>query len=155
MIKGERIELSPEEVSMAKMLAIKRYKNARNKGIKDMKMGDQSNWETDLNGMAAEIACAKILNLYPDFQIKEMPKFDLMSGLGNSIDVKSTKYRKGRLVSVLWKKNNPCDVYVLITGEIPVFYYCGYATKEMLFRDENIKNLGHGDGYCMDQHNLL
>lgn len=149
------IELSKEEQIIAKMLARKRYRNARKKGIPDKKIGKQDNWFTDLNGVGAEMAFCKRFNYYPDLQITEIPDFDAISHKGKTIDVKTTKYKSGKLVAAKWKTNkNPADIYVLMVGEFPRYEFKGYATKEELFKEENLKDLGHGKGYALNQNQL-
>ena len=51
-----KISLSENEQRLAIHIGQKRYANARLKNIKDSKIGDQSNEETDLEGFAAELA---------------------------------------------------------------------------------------------------
>ena len=53
-------------------------------------------------------------------------------------------------------KDNPdVAVYVLAIVDEPHVTIVGYATKKMLCQKENIKNLGHGNGYSLDQDKLL
>jgi hypothetical protein len=123
------ISLSEAEQKLALFLAKKRYENARSKNITDNKIGSQSNYETDLEGMAAEIAAARLLNVYPDLQIVNIPTFDLMTNKGHTVDVKVTKYPNGKLLAVKGKMNDPCD--------------------------DTLSDLGRGTGHALTQDKLM
>lgn len=149
-----RIELNVAEQKLAAFLANARYSNARNKGVEDKKIGPQSCAETDLEGIGAEIAFCKLFNLYPDTQTEYIPVHDAVLHTGQTVDVKSTKYNSGHLVAVKSKKEEPSDIYALMVGSMPVYRFAGFSTKGQLFRDANIKNFGHGDGYALPQDGL-
>lgn len=154
---GVQIILNEAEQVLARHLAKARYHNARNQGIADLKMGNQSNEFTDLEGISAEIAVAKFLKVYPDTEIAnqgEMPPYDLLSRTGVTIDVKTTKYRNGKLLVTLKKNPNDCQRYILCVGEFPIYTIVGYADSEQIFREENIADLGHGKGYVLSQEKL-
>lgn len=148
------IKLNEIEQDLAQKIGKMRYENARNKGIIDRKMGDQSCYETDLEGMAAEIAFCKLLNIYPDLHIGLDRDYDCVFR-GKKIDVKTTKYKTGKLLATLKKKNADVDIYVLVIGSFPGPYkIVGWVTKDEMFSDKNIRNLGKGDGYCVEQKDL-
>ena len=149
------ITLSENEQRLAKFIAKKRYENARKNNIKDLKMGDQSNEETDLEGFGAELAYCKLMNLFPDLETGDgLPNFDCVSRLGVTIDVKTTKRKSGHLLATLKKKNNPPDKYVLIIGEFPSYRIVGEIGSEEFLRDANIRNFGRGQGYALTQMEL-
>ena len=151
------ITLNDAEQRLATYIAKGRYNNARDNGVIDGKMGDQSNWQTDLEGIAAEIAFCRHMNLYPDLKIDtpdNLPVHDAISHKGALIDVKSTQYPNGRLLAVLGKANKRCDVYALVTGTFPTYRIVGWVTQGELFNDENIIDLGHGKGYALEQSRL-
>jgi hypothetical protein len=152
--KGTEVTLSDFEVRIARKLGSLRHQHARSAGIVDAKMGEQSNEETDVESMAAEIAFCKLFNLYPDLQIGVLPVFDAVLPCGATVDVKQTKYTSGKLLATLKKPTVPCDIYVLMTGTIPIFNYRGGYPQDLLFRDENIGDLGHGRGYIINQSKL-
>ena len=52
------------------------------------------------------------------------------------------------------KVNSDVDIYVLMTGSFPTYEAKGWATAEDLFSEYNIVNLGHGEGYGLDQSKL-
>ncbi len=147
------ITLNELEIAIAKHLAKSRYEHARSNGIVDRKMGDQSNWETDLEGVASEIAFCKMSNLYPDLNIGLDRDYDCVYN-GKKVDVKATKYKTGKLLATLKKKDSDIDIFVLLIGECPKYKFVGWATKEELISEENIGNLGKGRGYILEQRRL-
>jgi len=150
-----KISLSENEQRLAKFIAKSRYANARSKNIKDLKIGDQSNEEVDLEGFGAELAFCKVMNIYPDLETGDLlPTYDCISRLGVTYDVKSTKHKDGHLLATLKKKNNPPDKYVLIIGEFPDYQIVGEIGAEELLQDVNIGNLGKGDGFMLTQAEL-
>lgn len=150
-----KIVLNDAEQRLAIYLAKARYQANRNKGVVDAKIGDQGNWETDLEGVAAEIAFCKHHNVYPDLQTESHEYADCYSPTIGSVDVKSTRYKSGRLIATR-KKNelkHP-DIYVLMIGEFPEYYFAGYASADELLRDENLIDLGYGETYGLEQERL-
>jgi len=146
------ITLNRAEQVLAKYLAEERFKNARRKGKPNQKVGDQPDWYTDLNGIGGEIAVAKKFNVYFDTELdsEELPEHDLIIN-GKKVDVKTTKYSDGMLLATLKKKVDSVDIYVLVTGEFPVYTIKKWCLSEDLIDKKNIKNLGKGDGYALDQ----
>lgn len=149
------IELNEAEQRLAHYLAKKRYMNARNKGVHNAKMGDQSDELTDLEGIAAEIAWCKANNVFPDTTIAEkLPTFDAIARTGERIDVKSTTYRNGHLLAVRWKGVGEVDVYCLVVGKFPVYCIAGYMDAADLLDESMLKDLGRGKGYAASQSEL-
>jgi hypothetical protein len=72
---------------------------------------------------------------------------------GNRYDIKSSKHQKARLLSTL-KVNPDVDVYVLCIVDSTSLDFKGWAWKEDLIKPENLINLGHGEGYALDQDKL-
>lgn len=84
----------------------------------------------------------------------DAPVADLLSPNGLWIDVKTTLYRKGRLIAAPWKKPEGVDFFVLVVGAAPEFLIAGVMSSNELLRPERLKDLGHGDAYCADQSEL-
>lgn len=154
--KHMKIKLNKAEQFLARYLAKSRYENARSKGKPNMKMGGQSNELTDLEGIAGEMVVCRAMNLYPDTDIDlvDLPKYDLLTHKNNKVDVKTTKYRNGRLLATKKKKIEDCDIYVLVVGEFPSYDIVGWAKADELLRKENLIDLGHGEGYALEQKHL-
>lgn len=146
--------LNDAERKFAMYLAKARYQNARSKGIEDQKMGGQSNWQTDLEGVGAEIAFCRLFNLYPDTQTEHIPVYDAYTKSGKSVDVKSTRYQNGHLLAVMGKREKRADIYALMIGAFPEYRFVGVSSGEKLFQEKNIKNFGHGNGYALSQDQL-
>ena len=153
---SKEIHLNSIEQQMSISIALGRYDNARLKGIIDKKIGNQPNWITDLDGIGGEVACCKHFGVYPDTAIDlyDMPKYDLMTKKGSRVDVKTTKYKNGKLLATLNKKIDDCDIYLLVVGQFPKYDLIGWVESEKLIKTKNITNLGHGDGYALDQEQL-
>ena len=146
--------LNEAEQKLAQHLSKRRYEHARSNGIKDLKMGEQSNYETDLEGVAAEIAFSKLANVYPDLDIGLTKDWDVIYK-GFKIDVKVSKYKTAKLLATLKKTDCDIDYYVLLTGVFPGPYTLrGVARKCDLIQAKNVSNLGRGNGYMLEQKDL-
>ena len=88
-----KITLTESERQVAEFIAKRRFDSCRESNIVNNKKGPQSNYETDLEGMASELAAAKALNVWPDLT-EEIQAHDLIYN-GITIDVKTTKYKTG------------------------------------------------------------
>jgi hypothetical protein len=121
----------------------------------DQQVGKDDTWGIDIDGVVGEYCVAKQLNVCPDLTVSPRKGgIDLKSRTGNSIDVKTTRHKSGRLLATVKKIENPCDIYVLVIVDDNGGDVIGYATKEDLFDEKNIKDLGHGNTYALDQNEL-
>jgi hypothetical protein len=150
------VKLSDSELAVATMVALARRSSARGGNVHDAQVGKQDPFDIDLDGMLAEMAFAKQFNYYPEFTVgPRSGGADFVGRLGQTIDVKATRHKNGRLLATTKKNLDPCDVYVLAivlsNREIDLV---GYANKEDLFIEKNLINLGHGTGYGMSQETL-
>lgn len=149
------VNLNAAEQQIAKFLAKQRHQENRRNGVENNRIGPQSDWETDLNGIGAELAFAKLLNVYPDMSIGvRRGGSDCRSARGNRIDVKATQYQSGRLLAVKGKRPSDADIYVLMVGRFPTYRWAGWATAQELIREDNITDLGHGPTYALSQSEL-
>ena len=156
---GTIIELTETEQQICKFVANLRFTNARKNGIKNSKIGNQSNEFTDLQGFSAEFAFCKLFNLFPDFTIytrsaiKDELDYDAIIK-NKRIDIKATKYNNGRLIVAPWKDKNKIDIFVLMIGTFPKYKYVGCMTSNELIQSNRIGDLGHGKGYMALQYEL-
>lgn len=156
---GDKIELTYTEQLICKVIAKLRFENNRNVGIKNSKIGPQSNEETDLEGIAAEFSFCKLFNLFPDFSVHTRSSTgytdngDVTLSNGKTVDVKATKYTSGRLLAVPWKKPKT-DYMALMVGTFPNYVYKGVIESKELIKDERLGDLGHGKTYIAEQHEL-
>lgn len=147
------VKLQPDEVLICEQLGRMRSIIARSSGVKDAKVGTHDGSEADVMGMKAEYAFAKQFNTFPDLGLT--PRSGSADGKlkGYAYDIKSTTYKTGRLLAT--KKENPdVDMYVLCVVDNSEVDIKGYTMKKDLIQPSNLKNLGHGEGYCMEQSEL-
>jgi hypothetical protein len=147
------VKLEDDEVTICNVIGRMRSLIARNHGVKDAKMGKQSGIEADIQGLMAEYAFAKQFNTFPDMGLT--PRSGSADGLLDKYryDIKSTTYKTGRLLATM-KDNPDVDMYILGIVDGNTVDFVGYAMKTDLVKPENIKDLGHGKVYCMDQSQL-
>lgn len=149
-----RINLSNPELYTCRMLGVMRRSTAKDRVV-DQSVGKENPWAMDMDGVIGEFCVAKILNLWPDMTIGvRKGGADIVTQKGTTIDVKTTRVKSGKLLATLSKASDPCDAYVLAIVDDNGCTIAGWASKEMLFKKENINDLGHGNGYCLTQDQL-
>lgn len=134
------VTLTVEEMTTLEVLSDLRHKYARDRGIKDEQVGNQSSKETDFIGMCAEFAFCKYFNLYPDIGVTTAKPYDCIMD-GYTFDVKGTKYATGKLLLRQTANHVPCDMYALVTGEPPLMTIRGYLTRKEFITDERLGKL--------------
>lgn len=148
------ITLSDVEQALCRHIAKRRHEMNRANGTVNAKIGPQSNEQTDLDGIGAELAFCKLFNVYPDLQVISRSDHDAMLVNGLRVDVKTTRYQAGRLLVRQHKQADPVDLYVLMVGEFPSFRCAGFASRESVFAPENLMDLGHGPTFVLAQGQL-
>lgn len=150
------IKLNESEVHFLRTLASTRAFFSRKKNVVDQKFAsDKSGFEIDFDGCLSEYAFCKWHNIHfnlsfgddtagqPDCVYKNL-----------AIDVKSTRLPQGRMIVKL--NSQAMDMYVLaIVEDDYTIRFVGYSRSEDIKKDENVRNLGTGDSYVLDQHQLL
>lgn len=149
-----QIKLNEAEQRLAKFLARKRMQQARKQNSHVGPIAGDSQEQIDLDGMGAEIAFAKMFNVYPDLDYLEPKQADFYTREGFTVDVKTTRYRGGRLMVKPLHQSERCDVYGLMVGSFPIYEFVGTATKEELFKSENFKRDLPRPAYVMEQSQL-
>ena len=104
---------------------------------------------------------AKLANLGKAISAEEQADLGLSPRSGSAdavvkdkkVDIKTTRHRSGRLLATL-KANPDVDIYVLAIIDEGKVVFPGYALKSELIQDANLKDLGHGKGYAMEQSQL-
>ena len=150
---SKRITLNSAEQIVCKQLDLMRYEIARAVDRKDQQIGNQPSWQTDEDGIGGEIAASRLLNVYPSLVLKPDAGWDVMYR-GKRIDIKTTRYKSGRLLAKLNARDDEVDVYLLVTGTFPEYDVVGYALKDSLLSPKNVIDLGHGRGYGLSQDKL-
>lgn len=148
------ITLSQNEMKIVTYVFNSKQKHSSSLNHKDKMIKDAD--QTRLDGFVAEFAFAKKFNYWPDMNPAMNPEgvdFTLRNGL--TVDIKTTRRANGRLITYPDKKNKACDIYILtvLTSDDTVEFK-GYATKEELFADSSIVDLGYGPTYAVDQNKL-
>lgn len=149
-----KVELSQSELKICEWLAKNRFSNNRSSKVVDKKIGPQSCYETDLEGICGEFALCKMLNLYPDMSIHSRSGGHDILLNGKKIDVKTTKYKTGKLLAVKNKKADSADIYILLIGKRPSYTFAGWSFNYELLSEDNLCDLGYGFTYGLDQRDL-
>ncbi len=134
------VELSIAEQKVAKFLGESRYKFARNNNLPDKQAGEQDKVQMDIDGIGAEIAFCKMMNVYPDLEIGQTNEADAWTpGKMGSVDVKTTRHLRGRLIAARHKLDiERPDSYALMICEWPNYRFVGWATTEELLDEKNL-----------------
>ena len=146
------ITLTEEEVRIGRYIASQKRNLSKRNEYRELKRDGRSHLEIMVQGLTAELAVAKALNIYPDLDSHYSP-FDL-TYKGMKINVKSTISDWNNLLIPDYQKSES-DYYILVTGTIPVLTIRGVASSEMIYRPENLVDLGKGVSYMLKQAQLI
>jgi hypothetical protein len=118
------VTLSPEEDSLAHWVAEMREGRDKAAGVVDNLVARRPSLSNTYQSMAAEIAVAKAMNVFPELNSdpSKIRDFDLVSPLLFKVDVKWTNHP---VVSIP-NNGRKCDAYVVVSGESPEFDVRGY-----------------------------
>lgn len=148
------INLTDDEVMMCQHVGHLRSVLSRGNKVKDMKRTDMAGLDIDAQGVTAEYAVAKHFNVFFDLGLS--PRAGSADGVmnGYSYDVKSTHHALGKLLATL-KDNPDVDMYIMcITPDRWTVKMVGWCWKKELINKKNIKDLGYGKGYALEQNQL-
>ena len=115
--------------------------NKRNRVLIDKKLKVKN---TDKESFGAEVAYCKHHKIKPDTRIASFEYYDAVLPDGTTVNVKSTKNPKGNLIVPLSEneKDRLPDIYALMIGEFPIYYYMGWIEQGTIIDDKRInKNL--------------
>jgi hypothetical protein len=152
------IKFTSREMESIKMLAQGRhfFKDIHIPN-RDLERWNNSQYEADLLGVMGEYAVCKYLKIPMDMSVNlEGDGGEIDMYLGDwTIQVKSTKYKNGRLVF------NHMDEVVSLLNILTVsnpknneVYIAGYISKKDLHKKVYEEDLGHGKRYCVNQSDL-
>lgn len=153
MVGPEAIQLTESEMATIQILSNIRTIVARGNNVRDAKMSNINGSDIDYDGLLGEYAFCKKYNLFLD--ITASPRsgsYDCVYK-GKRVDVKTTRHKNGRLLCTM-KSNDDVDVYVLAIIDGRSVYFPGWAYKDELRSEENIIDLGYGQGYGIAQEKL-
>ena len=150
------LTLNLAEQRLATFLGTMRHRVNRQAQVVDQQHSPTlTGLEVDIDGVGAEIALARILNVYPDLTLEPRRGGGDLTVAGVTIDVKTTRYPHGRLVATLYKQPGDVEVYALMVGQMPHYTLKGFCTADHLFAMQHIINLGHGPLRAVEQTDLL
>ena len=147
------ITLTVPEQRLAQFLAKSRYETNRRKGTTNLKVSHETVETIVLEGIAAELAFCRYVNVYPDLDLK-ITDWDCVLPNGAKVDIKTTMHANGRLLSHPNKKNKQIDVFVLAIGKFPTYRFAGYALSSDLLNESRLTDLGYGPTYAISQSEL-
>jgi len=156
---GKIIDLSDLEQEICMSIAKTRRQYARKVGAKEYTdTSDVKAINRDYSGVCAEVAFAKMLNVYPTYQLF-MPKdlkninSDIILDDGTRIEVKYTFYKNGSLLGRYNKKFNS-TYHVLLIGSDGTFEFRGAILTDDLRTQKNLKTFEYGKFYTVKQDKL-
>lgn len=148
------VTLDAGEMAVATMLAAMRHGVNRGGNVNNSKVGPQSDHQTDVDGLVAELAFCKWRNVWPDISIQPRSGGADCVVDGKRIDVKATRRIDGRLIAIATKNPADTDIFVLGIVDVNKVTFAGWAFANELLQESNLIDLGHGLTYAMDQSRL-
>lgn len=149
-----QVLMDESECRIALHLAKCRNSVCRSNNIVDKQMGDQDAIQIDYDGMLAELAVAKQFNVYPDLSISPRHGGADLTLRGLKADVKASRYKKAHLCIHKDKDPKAVDMYILTIVDGQSVEIVGFIESKDAIRDENLGDLGHGEGYVIPQERL-
>jgi len=120
-------------------------------GMISRRYDERTDYRLKVEGFGAELAVAKVLNVYPDLS-PGYSKIDLTFN-GQTINVKQTKYDKGRLL-VPEYQGKTADWYILCTGQPPEYTIRGAMHSNEVLTKERLKFFAKSMNYVVEQDEL-
>lgn len=129
------VRLNPEEQRVAAGIAKLKTEGMEGSKARTVMGNGRTQKENDLFGYGAEMAFCKLVNTYPDLSWHSRTGgLDSRLPDGTRVDVKYSSNPKGDLlVRKDRKKPGEIDIFALLTGEFPRYYFVGYATEAEVF----------------------
>tara|TARA_R100000458_G_C8251327_1_gene228231 strand:- start:23 stop:514 length:492 start_codon:yes stop_codon:yes gene_type:complete len=153
-----KVILNNQEIALATWIGKGRQATAERRKLYNLNQcGADDEW-MHINGAAGELAFCKLFKIYPHSFLDELGNncsYDAwIDGVGG-VDIKTSTSMNGCLNVEYRKRYNPADNYALMTGDGVAFNYRGMISKELLFMERNIKDVGNGNYYAIDQGQLF
>ena len=126
------VTLNYLEREIACLMAVRRREAALGRGVTDRKVASRHPFFIELQGVCGELVVAKFLRVWPDtdFALKGR-SFDLKTAkMEWRIDVKTTEHNGGRLIIPVRRRKGGCDIFVLVTGQMPHYRVAGWGWEE-------------------------
>ena len=129
------VTLNPLEREIACLIAVRRREAALARRVTDRQHAERSAFFIELQGACGELVVAKWLGVWPetDFGLDHR-SYDLKTpNMKWRIDVKTTEHIAGRLIIPVRRRKGGCDIFVLVTGEMPRYTIAGWIWEATLF----------------------
>lgn len=145
--------LNEIELATCRLFGNLRSMTSRSHNVNDVQMGKNDPLLIDEIGIIGEYAFCKYWNIF--FDVSMNPRSGGRDCLLNNkrFDIKSTTYKNGKLIRTL-KENEDVDYYALAIVDKNIVIFPGYASKNQLCQSKNVKDLGYGNSYVMEQSEL-
>jgi len=153
----KKITLNNQEIKLGTWVGNCRQKTAEKRNLKNLNKSGYNDHYIHINGALGELAFAKLFATYPHSVLDEMGSrciYDVWINDLGGVDVKTTSNLKGSLNVEFHKRDYPADYYALMLGSNNSFYFAGIISKEKLFIEDNLKNVGNGDFYSINSESL-
>lgn len=148
------ITLNLAEQKLATYVGRSRYETCRKLGVKNLKVGDHSNEDTEVQGVGGELAFCRAVNIYPDLDTASAKDADCILPGGIKIDVKATPVKDGRLL-VPPRAKGRVHAYALVIGWMPEFRIAGWFPSEKVFEKNRLTEINkRGSVYAVRQIEL-
>lgn len=143
---GDSVTLNDVEQKICKAVANARHKTNRKSNVHNAKVGNQSNEQTDLDGVSGEMAFCKLADIYPKDIFVIHPKSAKRGSdkkgdvtyLGKTVDIKTTAYRTGHLLATEGKTPD-VDYFALIIRDRDKYVFKGFMKSTELLEDKRLK----------------
>jgi hypothetical protein len=149
--------LNPIEQKLVKHMAEQRqFMNRIQGAVNKKKNTSMTPMQTEIEGIAAEFAYCRILNLYPDIQVDTRRLEDATLPDGRLVDVKTTRPHKTftpRLMVEASKKKG-VDIYALMVGKFPEYRYAGYADANVVREKPVIEVIPGFFAHVLEEYDL-
>ena len=137
------VMLSQTECQLAELIGRKRREISLKYDRKETRQDfTPSGITNDIEASAAEMAVAKLLNIYPEWSptVGKVPRFDLRWN-GHPVDVKSTQRADGNLLIPYLDESL---IYFLVCGTMPTYKVMGYLEGDRVpWAGRLREDLGH------------
>ena len=149
------VTLTEVEQRLARVVAAERTRANRAAGVVDQQLSPEAAQQVELTGIGAELAYARLMNVYPDLTVAPRAGGADVWWAGLGVDVKGTERPHGRLLARPTKlTQDGVTVYALMTGPFPTYTFRGQVPASTLLQARHLMDLGHGPTYAMSQPEL-
>lgn len=149
-----KITLDAGEMAVASVSAAMRTASNRTAGVADVKIGPQSQYQIELDGIVGELAFCKWKNVCPDLSISPRIKGADAVVDGKRVDIKVTRRPDGKLIAPITKNVEDVDVYILGIVNDNEVDFVGWAFSHELINENTVRDLGRGKTYVIPQSSL-